>query len=110
MKMIFCLKKKSALVKNLRFLLLKIPPGRVTTYGEVARALGCPHHARYLGYLLSQNRQLDRYPCYKVVRADGQVGGYAGGNKNKIKRLQRDGIVAKGQYIKNWSKIFFRYK
>lgn len=81
-------------LRKLQQLLLKIPKGRVTTYGHLSRAIGLPKGWRYTGYLLKSNPEPDNYPCYKVVRSDGSVSGYSGpgGVKEKIRRLRRDGV------------------
>ena len=69
-------------LKNLQRLLDKIPKGKVTTYKEIARAMGIKG-CRYVGQLLNKNPEPDKYPCYKVVRSNGKSGGYSGGQKNK---------------------------
>ncbi len=78
-------------------LLTKIPKGKVTTYGSIAEKLGI--HAREVGRLLSENEHPDKFPCYKVVRSDGSLGGYTIGNRNdsstlkvKKKKLIKDGV------------------
>jgi O-6-methylguanine DNA methyltransferase len=70
----------------------KIPKCKVTTYSEIARALGNPKASRAVGNALNRNTRPDIIPCYKVVRCDGSVGGYASGSKEKIRRLEKDGI------------------
>jgi O-6-methylguanine DNA methyltransferase len=73
----------------------KIPEGRVTTYSEIARALGKPGASRAVGNALRKNECPERIPCYRVVRSDGSVGGYSGvmNSREKIRRLERDGIA-----------------
>lgn len=82
--------KKSKLALSL---LLKIPKGRVTTYGELARATGSSPRA--IGQILKSNKEPKKYPCYKVVKSNGEIGGYSG-NKNKINQkirlIEKDGI------------------
>ena len=70
----------------------KIPKGKVTTYSEIARALGKPRASRAVGNALNKNKHPDRTPCYRLVRSDGSVGGYARGAPEKIRLLKRDGI------------------
>jgi len=72
----------------------KIPKGRVTTYSEIARALGNPGASRAVGNALRGNACPDKIPCYRVVRSDGSVGGYSGvmNSQEKTRRLERDGI------------------
>ncbi len=76
---------------RLRLLLNGIPKGRVTTYGILAERLGTSPRA--VGMMLSCNDP-KKAPCYKVVKADGSLGGYsgAGGVKTKVKLLENDGI------------------
>lgn len=76
-----------------------IPRGRVTTYKEVAKALGNPRLARAVGNALNKNPEPDRVPCFRVVRSNGEVGGFALGKKEKIQRLKRDGIEVKNGKI-----------
>lgn len=72
----------------------RIPGGKVSTYSEIARALGKPGASRAVGNALRENKCPDRIPCYRVVRADGRVGGYSGimDSREKASRLERDGI------------------
>ena len=85
----------------------KIPKGSVTTYSEIARALGNPGAARAVGNALRKNAFPDRIPCYRVVRSDGSPGGYSGvmDSREKILRLEKDGIVVKNGKIN--LKIYF---
>ena len=53
----------------------RIPPGRVATYGDVARLAGRPRAARAVGNIL---READRpgLPYHRVIAAGGKLGGY----------------------------------
>jgi len=73
----------------------KIPRGKVTTYSEIARALGKPNASRAVGNALARNEKPDIIPCYRVVCSDGSVGGYSSGAEEKICRLRKDGIEIK---------------
>jgi len=77
----------------------KIPSCKVTTYSEIARALGNPKTSRAVGNALNKNQHPEIIPCYRVVRNDGSVGGFALGPMEKIRRLKRDGIVIKKDKI-----------
>ena len=76
-------------------LLRTVPHGSVVTYGSLARKLGNPHFARAVGNALHQNPDGDRYPCYKVVNARGELSqAYAfGGIEAQKHRLEADGIL-----------------
>ena len=80
----------------------KIPKGRVTTYGEMARALGKPGSARAVGQALKKNPRPVEIPCHRVIRSDGSAGGYGGSGKGREKRklelLEKEGVrVEKGK-------------
>ncbi|OGF18456.1 cysteine methyltransferase [Candidatus Falkowbacteria bacterium RIFCSPLOWO2_12_FULL_45_10] len=78
----------------------KIPRGRLITYGGLARALGRSRAARAVGNVLNKNRDFVNIPCHRVVRSDGQVGGYALGEKKKIEKLKREGMkIEKGKVV-----------
>jgi methylated-DNA-[protein]-cysteine S-methyltransferase len=70
--------------------LQSIPKGKVVSYKMIAEKFSI--HPRYVGKIMNQNKEPDIYPCYKVIKSDGQLGGYAFGVKEKIQRLQKDGI------------------
>jgi len=71
-----------------------IPMGRVTTYGAIAKAMGLPGAARAVGQALGANPNPIVVPCHRVVRADGVLGGYSGGEgpATKAKLLAREGV------------------
>ncbi len=84
--------KSQITLSLLQNLLKKIPKRHVTTYQDIAQALGNPKAARAVGRLCGKNPDPDLFPCYKVVRSDGTPGGYALGIAEKKKRLSKDGI------------------
>lgn len=73
----------------------KISKGKVTTYGELAIAIGKPKAYRLIGKILSSNPYPNSIPCFKVVKSNGGIGGYSLGVREKIKRLEREGIEVK---------------
>lgn len=56
--------------------LLRIPPGTVTTYGRLARALGQPKAARAVGSAVGRNPISYLIPCHRVIRELGTISGY----------------------------------
>jgi len=87
----------------------KIPRGEVSTYKLIAKAIGKPKSARAVGNALNKNKNLKKVPCYRVVKSDGSVGGYARGQKKKIKMLIADGIKIKNKKIQNLGLFLFRF-
>ncbi|CAC11602.1 endonuclease V related protein [Thermoplasma acidophilum] len=91
-------------------LVKQIPEGYVTTYGDLAQALGDPIAARAVGYMLSINEDPDTIPCYRVVLHDGTVGNYTHplGPMEKVRRLRADGIPVVDGMIENFDRYRFR--
>jgi methylated-DNA-[protein]-cysteine S-methyltransferase len=73
-------------------MLLKIPVGKVSTYGDIAKALGLPHAARLIGQILHENPNPVVVPCHRVVHSNGKIGGYAYGSEKKRKLLEEEGV------------------
>ena len=64
-----------------------IPKGQTRSYQWVARAIRRPRAARAVGNALNRNPFSPRIPCHRVVRADGSLGGFAGGVDKKRRLL-----------------------
>lgn len=63
--------------------LLQIPQAAVTTYTEVARAIGKPNSARAVGQAVGANPVALLIPCHRVIRQSGELGGYHWGEIRK---------------------------
>lgn len=63
--------------------LLEVPTGTVTTYGAIAAAIGDPRAARAVGTAVGSNPVSYLIPCHRVIRATGELGGYAWGPDRK---------------------------
>lgn len=63
--------------------LLEIPTGSVTTYGDLAKAIGDPNASRAVGTAVGSNPVSYLIPCHRVIRASGELGGYAWGPDRK---------------------------
>lgn len=63
--------------------LLRIPPAAVTSYSEVAAAIGRPNSARAVGLAIGANPVALLIPCHRVIRQDGGLGGYHWGENRK---------------------------
>lgn len=74
-------------------LLQKIPAGRVSTYGDLAKALGNPSASRTIGRILGKNPNPVQVPCHRVVMSNGKLGGYMHGIEIKKELLKKEGIV-----------------
>ena len=89
--------------------LLTIPPGKVVTYGRIAEHLGNKKLARVVGNMLHYNPDEEKYPCYKVVNAKGELAeSFAfGGKEGQKEKLLREGIEVSG-YKVDLSKYGYR--
>ena len=87
-------------------LLRKIPKGRVVSYRELAEV--CGTSPRHIGKIMSKNTDTRNYPCYKVVSSNGELLGYNGGQEQKKKLLQNDGIEFIGRRVNKKYFYFFR--
>lgn len=78
-------------------LVKKIPEGKVSTYGEIARALGHPHSSKAVGYALHSNPDHDNIPCHRVVNRFGEPSAaFAFGGKDaQIEMLKAEGVKFK---------------
>ena len=86
-------------------LLLAIPPGKVSTYGDIANALGHPHAARLIGNILKRNSNPIHVPCHRIVKSNGMLGGYMYGISMKKQLLKEEGIKFQDDdYLRDFDK------
>jgi O-6-methylguanine DNA methyltransferase len=79
----------------------RIPIGTVATYGDVAAFAGRPGAARAVGNIMRDCRARD-VPCHRVVAAEGRLGGYGGAPALKRGLLQAEGVVVRGERIRDF--------
>jgi methylated-DNA-protein-cysteine methyltransferase-like protein len=72
----------------------RIPAGRVTTYGTVAREAGLPGRARQVGYAMAALPDDHDVPWHRVVNARGEVSARRGGSA--FEQIQRAMLEAEG--------------
>ena len=84
-------------------ILLKIPYGKTTTYGQIAREIAAARglvkmSAQAVGGAVGHNEISIIIPCHRVVGTHGSLTGYAGGIDRKIKLLQPGGVDMRGLF------------
>jgi O-6-methylguanine DNA methyltransferase len=70
-----------------------IPYGDVRNYREIASEVGNPNAQRAVGNAVKRNPVPIVVPCHRVIRTDGKIGGYAGGQEIKERLLQMEGAL-----------------
>jgi methylated-DNA-[protein]-cysteine S-methyltransferase len=82
----------------------QIPEGKVTTYGDIARALGHPRASRVIGRILNKNPNPILTPCHRVIKSNGNIGGYAFGKARKKELLKKEGLCFIGDSTTEFAK------
>ncbi|MCP1727587.1 O-6-methylguanine DNA methyltransferase [Natronospira proteinivora] len=63
--------------------LLRIPPGRLASYSQIAEAVGKPGASRAVGNAVGANPVALLIPCHRVIQQSGALGGYCWGSPRK---------------------------
>lgn len=95
--------------------LKKVPKGKVTTYKALAQALDTKAY-RAVGQAMRCNPYAPQVPCHRVVKSNGNIGGFSGSMnpsskevKRKIKMLRKEGIEVKDSKIVKFEKVLFNF-
>lgn len=70
----------------------KIPKGKTLSYKEVAKLSGSPLAFRAVGNVLNKNKDKN-IPCHRVIRSNGEPGGYNKGAVEKIFLLKKENAI-----------------
>ena len=89
--------------------LLLVPKGKITTYGELSKAVGLKNGQRAIGMIMKKNPFPVIVPCHRVVNSDGKIGGYAYGKRVKSRMLANEGIQIKDGKIIDFDKDRFYF-
>lgn len=88
----------------------KIPAGRVTNYGAIARYLGSPQSARMVGWALNQSGSHRVYvPAHRVLNRNGMLTGkhYFGYADTMKELLEQEGITVINDQVQAWDQHFW---
>jgi len=89
--------------------LLDVPKGQITTYGDLAKAVGLKNGQRIVGKIMNKNPYPVLVPCHRVVMSTGKIGGYAYGEHVKTKMLSDEGVKITNGKIESFNKKLFRF-
>jgi methylated-DNA-protein-cysteine methyltransferase-like protein len=87
-----------------------IPPGRVTTYGAIARYLGSPQSSRMVGWAMNNSHTQSGYvPAHRVINRNGMLTGkhHFGGPKVMEELLESEGIHVENDRVLDFKKRFW---
>ncbi|TKG94483.1 MGMT family protein [Puteibacter caeruleilacunae] len=79
-----------------------VPPGRVVTYGAIARCIGSPGAARMVGWAMNRAHEQEEYvPAHRVVNRTGVLTGkrHFGGSSVMKELLESEGVVIRDDKI-----------
>ncbi len=86
----------------------KIPKGKISTYKNIAIKIKSPNSFRAVGNVLNKNIDFENVPCHRVIKNNGEIGGYVKGQGKKIKLLISEGIIIENKKI-NIDKFLFKF-
>jgi methylated-DNA-[protein]-cysteine S-methyltransferase len=89
---VIALEKCSEFQRRVLLAVHKIPRGWVSTYGRIAGSAEVLGGARAVGGALARNPFPIIIPCHRVIRSDGELGGFGGGLRMKQTLLELEGI------------------
>lgn len=102
--------RNESFFKRVYELVMLIPPGRVTSYGAIARYLGAPGAARMVGWAMNQSHvHPDYVPAHRVVNRLGMLTGkhhFEGANLMQ-ELLENEGAIIEGNQIINFQDLFW---
>lgn len=90
-------------------LLCKVPRGAVTTYADLAHALGTKAY-RAVGTAMNRNPFAPQVPCHRVVCSDGSLGGFAHGSARKMELLRAEGVRIKDGQIEQFERRRYTFR
>ena len=82
----------------------RVPVGRVTTYGTVAKLAGKPRAARAVGNIMRDGRA-PGVPYHRVIAAGGLLGGYGGEIGLKRSLLVAEGLTVSAKRVREFDKV-----
>ncbi len=87
----------------------KIPEGRVTSYGAIAKYLGAVRSARMVGWAMNSSHNLEDVPAHRVVNRNGVLTGkhHFGGSNAMQQLLEAEGVKVEDLQIIDFQKYFW---
>ena len=92
-------------------LLCQVPGGRVTSYKALAEAMNTRAY-QAIGQIMKRNPNAPQVPCHRVVKSNGQLGGFMGEKSGvtldrKVSLLEKEGVMVRDGKVINFEQVFF---
>jgi len=102
-------KKDALFFEQVYDVVRQIPPGRVTSYGAIAAALGTKKSARMVGWAMNSAHALASVPAHRVVNRQGLLTGkmHFATPDTMQQRLEGEGLVVKEDQVQDFEKHFW---
>jgi methylated-DNA-[protein]-cysteine S-methyltransferase len=100
--------KKESFNERCYELLRNVPKGKITTYKALAKSMGTKAY-RAVGNAMNKNPYAPEVPCHRVIKSDGEIGGFAHGTKKKIEMLEKEGIPIKNGKVENMEMFLYKF-
>lgn len=84
--------------------LCRVPEGKVTTYGALAKVVGCGS-ARAIGGAMRRNPFAPKIPCHRVLNANLELNGYQGQTEGKGLQRKRDLLEGEGVKVDDAGRV-----
>ncbi|MEN8125211.1 MAG: MGMT family protein [Bacteroidota bacterium] len=87
----------------------KIPYGKVTSYGTIAKYLGMSKSARMVGWAMNNSKNDPTIPAHRVVNKNGLLTGkhHFEGTNLMQQLLENEGVIIKNNQIQNFKQVFW---
>lgn len=89
--------------------LKRVPKNKITTYKDLAKAIGHPKAYRAVGTAMNKNPFAPKVPCHRVINSNGELGQFAFGKKAKQALLQKEGLVIELGKVVAFKKHLFSF-
>ena len=100
---------KESFFKKVYKIVKKIPYGKVTTYGLIAKHLGAIKSARMVGYAMNGAGEREDVPAHRVVNRKGVLTGkhHFSGTNLMQQLLESEGVQVKDNQIQNFQEVLW---
>lgn len=87
----------------------EIPPGRVTSYGAIARFLGAAGSSRMVGWAMNNASKMEDIPAHRVVNRNGLLTGkhHFPGSRVMEQMLEAEGVEVREDRVVNFKDLFW---